>query len=42
MEQNYINRTMEEVIKEAAQYFSVISATKTITITKIENKTLWL
>lgn len=27
MEQNYINRTMEEVIKEAAQYFSVISVT---------------
>ena len=27
MEQNYITRTMEEVIKEAAQYFSVISVT---------------
>ena len=27
MERNYITRTMEEVIKEAAQYFSVISVT---------------
>lgn len=27
MEQNYINRTIEEVIREASQYFSVISVT---------------
>lgn len=27
MEQNYISRAMEELIREAAQYFSVISVT---------------